>query len=101
MKNYLYGKDTPKEEYLFPTTNYSNSGNKDMFYQKWVADLAVANPIGLQLRTVFAHENLVHRLRRSRAMFKSAVEKQMNETAYDDDDREQKKSYETFTKVME
>ena len=85
VKNYLYGKDNPKEEYLFPTTNYSNSGNKGMFYQKWVADLAVANPIGFQLRTVFAHENLVHKLRRSRAMFKSAVEKQMNETEYQND----------------
>ena len=30
VKNYLYGKETPKEEYLFPTTNYSNSGNKDL-----------------------------------------------------------------------
>ena len=54
------GKNHRLVESLFPTTNYSNSGNKDMFYQKWVADLAVANPIGLQLRAVFAHEDLVH-----------------------------------------
>ena len=92
-----------KIEFLYPTSNTSNTGKPEMFREKWVADLAVANPIGNKLRAVFAHEDLVHQLRRSRAIFKSVLDDEANDEIYHNEtnDSKKKKKEKYYTRKLE